>query len=179
MNFIKRHFIKKYITDNKPVRDINIVSLQKAKTVGLICNITTEDTYKEIYAVFSNLHNANRAVWLMGYINDKEVPFYCLPQFTAEFFCNKDLNWYGRLEKPLTKEFAEKDFDILIDFSHEPFDAIRLIMSISRAHFIVGAQKDNAPYYDLLINSEEELSHADLLKHVETYTKKLSGETAL
>ena len=179
MNFIKRHFIRKYIADNKPVREVNIVSLQKAKTVGLICNITTEDTYKEIYAVFSKLQNANRAVWLMGYIDDKEVPFYCLPQFTADFFCNKDLNWYGRFEKQLTREFAEKDFDILIDFSHQPFDPIRLIMSISKAHLIVGAQKDNAPYYDLFINSEEELTHAALLKNVETYTRKLSGETAL
>lgn len=179
MNFIKRHFIKKYIADNKPVRDINVVSLQKAKTVGLICNITTEDTYKEIYAVFSHLQNANRSVWLLGYINDKEVPFYCLPQFKADFFCNKDLNWYGRIEKKLTKEFAEKDFDILIDFSHQPFDPIRLIMSISRAHFIVGAQKENMSYYDLLINSEEELNHAALLKNVETYTRKLSGDTIL
>ena len=52
-------------------------------------------------------------------------------------------------------------------------------MSISKARLIVGAQKDNAPYYDLLINSEEELSHAALLKNVEIYTRKLSGETAL
>ena len=71
MNFIQRFFLKRYIADNKNVRKPEVISLRDAKNVGILCNITTEDSYKDIYAVFSHLQSAKRSVWLMGYIYRK------------------------------------------------------------------------------------------------------------
>lgn len=177
MNFISRYFFNKYIAENKTNRDIHITSLQKAKSVGIICDITTEDTYKEIYAIFAGLQNTRRAAWLIGYIDDKLVPFYCLQQLTADFFCYKDLNWYSRPEKVQIKDFINTEFDILIDFSHENYPALQAILELSHAHFIVGGASCKAKHYDLLINTPEKLSHQGLLTHIECYTKQLAGES--
>lgn len=176
MNFIKKHFLKKYISDRKVVRNINVASLPQATKVGLLCNITTEDTYKDIYAVFSSLQHPNRSIWLMGYIDDKMVPFYCLQQLSADFFCNKDLNWYGKPEKVQIEDFIKSDFDVLIDFSQKPHDPIRLILNLSHAHFIVGSLKDNAPFYDLLIHADQQFENKELLRHINHYTQQLKGE---
>ncbi|MCQ2262723.1 MAG: hypothetical protein MJZ70_00400 [Bacteroidales bacterium] len=176
MNFIKRYFNKRYISENKKVRNPQVVSLRDAKNVGILCNITTEDTYKDIYAVFSRLQTADRAVWLMGYIDDKQVPFYCLQQLSADYFCNKDLNWYGKPEKVQIRDFANTEFDILIDFSHDVFDPLRLIMNLSPAKFIVGSEKRNVDCYDLLIQTEKEISNIELLKNITHYTNQLSGK---
>lgn len=177
MNFIKKHFLKKYIAERKAVRSVDVVSLQRAKSVGLLCNITTEDTYKEIYEVFASLQAANRYVWLLGYIDDKIVPFYCLQQLSADYFCNKDLTWYGKPEKVQVDDFLKTDFDILIDFSNESSDIFELILSLSRAHFIVGAHQEYSNYYDLLIQTEKPMEHWELLKNITYYTQQLKGES--
>lgn len=176
MNFIKKHFFKKYIAERKIVRSVEVVSLQKAKRIGILCNITTESTYKDIYAVFSSLQSANRMVWLAGYIDDKMVPFYCIQQLSADFFCNKDLNWFGKPEKVQINDFINTEFDLLLDFTHQPYSVIQLMLALSHAHFIVGSQKENAQYYDLLINSDTEIENCDLLKHIAHYTQQLIGE---
>src|SRR5574344_1127236 len=177
MNFIKKHFLKKYIAERKAVRSVDVVSLQRAKSVGLLCNITTEDTYKEIYEVFASLQAANRYVWLLGYIDDKIVPFYCLQQLSADYFCNKDLTWYGKPEKVQVDDFLKTEFDILIDFSNERSDIFELILSLSRAHFIVGAQQEYANSYDLLIQTDKPMEHRELLKTITYYTQQLKGES--
>ncbi len=176
MNFIQRFFLKRYIADNKNVRKPEVISLRDAKNVGILCNITTEDSYKDIYAVFSHLQSAKRSVWLMGYIDDKSIPFYCLQQLSADYFCNKDLNWYGKPEKVQIHDFINTDFDVLIDFSHDVFDPIRLIMSLSPAKFIIGSEKQNVEFYDLLIQSEHTISNMELLKNITHYTNQLAGK---
>ena len=176
MNFIQRHFAKKYIAENKKVRTPEVVSLRDAKNVGILCNITTEDTYKDIYAVFSKLQSATRSVWLVGYIDGKAIPFYCLQQLSADYFCNKDLNWYGKPMKGQVQSFCETEFDVLLDFSHDVFEPLRFIMSITPAKFIIGSEKRNSDFYDLLIQSDEELSNMELLKNINHYTNQLSGK---
>lgn len=156
-----------------------MMSLQRAKYIGILCDIDSEEAYKEIYSIFSKLQGVNRSVWLLGYVDDKTVPFYCLPQLTADFFCQKDLNWYGRVEKIQAKEFAEKEFDILMDYTRQPVEPVRMLLSISAAHLIVGGQNENADLYDLLIRSDEEFTHKELLTHIDNYTKQLSGDTTL
>lgn len=177
MNFIQRRLIKRYISDNKKNRDIFVTSLTKAKNVGVLCHISTEDTYKEIYTVLNKLESVtNRTVWMLGYVNADVVPEFCQSQPKVDFFCNKDLNWYGKPEKEQVVAFLKEDFDILIDFSYQSFDITRVLLAVSPAHFIVGAEKSNGTFYDLLINSDNTLPLMDLLDNVVRYTKNLAGE---
>lgn len=176
MNFVQKYFAKRYITENKKVRTPEVVSLRDAKNVGILCNISTEDTYKDIYAVFSKLQNPTRNVWMAGYIDNKLIPFYCLQQLSADYFCNKDLNWYGKPKKEQILNFCETEFDILLDFSHDVYDPLRFIMAITPAKFIIGSEKQNADLYDLLIQSEHDLTNMELLKNITHYTNQLSGK---
>ncbi len=177
MGFIQKQLVKRYIADNKVDRKARVCALHKAVKVGILCNITTEDTYKEIYAVFDKLQTfADREVWLLGYVDSDAVPFYCHQQLKADFFCNKDLNWYGKPEKVQVTDFQKVDFDILLDFTHAPFAPIKMLLAVSPAHFIVGSEKSNAEYYDLLINTDAALSHQDLYRNIDQYTKNLTGE---
>lgn len=176
MNFVQKYFAKKYITENKKVRTPEVVSLRDAKNVGILCNISTEDTYKDIYAVFSKLQSPTRNVWMAGYIDNKLIPFYCLQQLSADYFCNKDLNWYGKPKKEQILNFCETEFDILLDFSHDVYDPLRFILAITPAKFIIGSEKQNADLYDLLIQSEHDLTNMELLKNITHYTNQLSGK---
>lgn len=176
LNVIKKRYLNNYLNTHKVLRDKKIVSLDQAKTIGILAEVTDEDSYKQIYALFSKLQNIPKSVWLMCYINDKSVPYYCLQQLTADYYCNKNLNWFGKPEFVQMKDFITKDFDMLIDFNSKPYPVTQYILSQTHSRFIVGTIKEFQPLYDLYIDSENNNDKLDILKHIHYYSKKLSGE---
>lgn len=171
---IKRFFLNRYIKKNKRQRYKELTSLQNAKTAAMICQIENEEDYKKCYALLSKLHHRGRKAWLLGYIDDKLVPYYCLEQLSADYFCNKHLNWFGKPEHAQLNDFLKQDFDILIDFTQNELSPIQYCLQMSKSKFIVGSSDYNKDYYDLLI-SEDKLSGFELLENIEKYTEQLSG----
>lgn len=177
LHFIKSFFLKRYLSTHKVAREPLIVSLTRAKKIGFLCEITQEESsYQEVITLFSKLQHCSRNLWLIGYINGKEVPFYCMQQLTVDFICNKDLNWFGKPLKVQIFDFIESEFDILIDFTQRPLLPIQSILSLSHAHFIVGSNETNKELYDLHINSAEPFTPRQLLENIHIYTQKLTGE---
>lgn len=176
LNFIKSLFLRRFISKSSIVREHVLTSLTDAKDVGLLCEITDEQSYQEIMSLFLKLPRRGRTYWLMGYVNDKAVPFYCIQQLTADFICNKEFNWYGKPLKIQIFDFISKEFDMLIDFTNRELPAVQNILSLSHAKFIVGANKKNDQFYDLLIDSEEIFSPFSLLQQIHDYTLKLTGQ---
>ena len=150
-SFIKKYFFNKYLAENKPDRNVSIVSLSRARSIGILCEITDEDSYKEIFYIFSKLQEHGHQVRLIGYVNDKEVPFYCLPQLTADYFSQKHLNWYGIPNMPM-----------------------QAILALSHAKFIVGRDPESQNSYDLFIDAVNS-NYLKYLEAVSTYSEKLTG----
>lgn len=171
---IKNYFLQKYLTENKKVRQRQLLSLQQAKTIGILCEITDENSYKDIFRVFSTLQINGQNVKLIGYINEKEVPFYCLQQLSADYFSNKHLNWYGYPTMVQVQDFIQKDFDVLIDFNYRYNLPVRAILSLSNAKFIIGREPENSTLYDLFIDKSLK-DNQSYLKEIYTYTKMLTG----
>ena len=173
-DFIKKYALKKHLAANAVERDRQIVSLRSAKSIGMICEIADEDSYKDVFAVFSKLQTIGK-VQMVGYIDEKAVPFYCLEQLAADYFCRKNLNWYGKPDMVQIDDFVNTEFDILIDFTKTYLAPIHYILTLTRASFVVGGNPSNKDYYDLQIEGEE-LSNKKLLENVYVYTQKLKGE---
>lgn len=171
---IKDYFLKKHLSENKKVTQKNLIAIQQAKSIGILCEITDEDSYKDIFRVFSTLQIKGHIVKLIGYINEKEVPFYCLQQLSADYFCNKHLNWFGNPTMVQVQDFIQKDFDILIDFNYRYNSPIRAILAQSNAKFIVGREKTNSTFYDLFIDKSPK-DNQTYLKEIYTYTQMLTG----
>ena len=172
---IKNYLLKRCIEKHKFFRQKKIVSLEQTKSMGIICQITNEDSYKEVYDMFSKMHSPKRSVWLMGYVDAKEVPYYCLQQLSADFFSKKNLNWYGKPDFVQLHDFMDKDFDILIDFSRKELSPLRYILTISKAKLIVGANESMQDLYDVYIKDEADLTNLNLLKTIHNYLLKLTG----
>ena len=171
---IKDYFLNKYLAENKPNRRPQLVALQQARSIGVVCEITNEDSYKSIFNIFTRLQESGRNVKLIGYINEKEVPFYCLPQLTADYFCNKNLNWYGLPNVVQIQDFLKVDFDMLLDFNCHYHSPIKSILSLTHSKFIIGRTAECAAQYDLFINCGE-CDNLKFLESISIYTQKLSG----
>jgi len=176
IHLIKRHFLKHSLIKNKPFREKQMTSFEQVRTMGIISQITDENSYKEIYDLFSKLQSPKRTIWLMGYIDEHSVPYYCLQQLSADFFSKKQLNWYGKPDFVHINDFINRDFDILIDFSRKDLSPLQYILLTSKAKLLVGANKYAQDLYDIFIHTETESNHFQLLKIIHNYLHKLTGQ---
>lgn len=177
INWIKNRWLSNYIAETKKERTRSVTSLSKAKSIGFLCTIDSEEAYRNIFSIFTNFQQNNKNVRLVAFIKEKTVPFYCLQQLTADYFCLKDLNWYGKPAMVQVNDFMEIDFDILIDFTQAPdLLPIQLILQLSQAKLIVGANPAHKEMYDLFIN-DEMVNNKTLIDNIDLYSRKLIGET--
>jgi len=176
IHLIKRQLLKRSLEKNKPFREKQMASLEQVRAMGIICQITDENSYKEIYDLFSKLHSPKRTVWLMSYIDENRVPYYCLQQLSADFFSKKQLNWYGKPDFIQFYDFTNKNFDILIDFSRNDLPPLQYLLSTSNAKLIIGANSYAQDLYDVFIHDEAEPNHLRFLKIIHNYLHKLTGQ---
>ena len=171
---IKNYFLQKHLAENKKNRQRNLLALSRAKSIGIVCEITDENSYKDIFRLFNNLQNDGHVVKMIGYIDEKEVPFFCLQQLSADYFCNKHLNWYGNPTMVQVQDFINKDFDVLIDFNYRFHGPVKAILAQSNAKFIIGRERTNSTLYDLFIDKSPK-DNQTYLKEIFTYTQMLTG----
>ena len=176
INKIKKYLLERCLRNHKPSRVKTIVSLEQTRTMGIICQITDETSYKEIHTLFSKIQSHKRSVWLMGYVDERRVPYYCLDQLSADYFSRKNLNWYGKPDFVQLKDFINKDFDMLIDFSRNDLSPLRYILSSAKAKLIIGSNEHAQDLYDIYIKDETDFDHLKFLKIIHNYLHKLTGE---
>jgi len=174
-DYIKKSLLKRCLEKHRPFRKKKLTSLEDAQTIGFICQITDENSYKEIYALFSELQSHNKTVWLMGYIDKKEVPYFCLPQLSADYFSKKNLNWYGKPDFVQLNDFLDKDFDMLIDFSRNNLPPLRYILSTTNAKLLIGTNEYTQDLYDIFIHDDTKFDYHKFLEIIQNYLLKLTG----
>lgn len=172
---IKRFFLHKRINAKKPDKIREICALEHANTIGVLCEITDEDSYKAIFKIFTQLQQNNVIVHLIGFVDEKFVPFYCLQQLSADYFCRKQLTWCGEPDMIQVQDFIHRDFDILLDFNYRYHAPIEAILATSNAKFIIGSCADYQDVYDLILQTENG-NYRQFLASAFTYTQKLAGK---
>lgn len=172
---IKNYFLHKRIIAKKPNKIREVCSLEHANSVGMLCEITDEDSYKAIFRIFTQLQQGGRIVHLIGYIDEKYVPFYCLQQLSADYFCQKQLTWCGEPNMVQVQDFVNRDFDILLDFNYRYHAPIEDILATAHAKFIIGSCPDYQQHYDLTLQTQNG-NYTEFLGSAFTYTQKLAGK---
>ena len=173
---LKNYLLKRDIAAHRPQRKRTIHSLQTAKTIAIIAEITDENSYKNIFSLFRELQQYNLKVFLLGYIDDNAVPFFCLKQLMTEYFCKKELNFYGKPTIPRLESALNEAFDMLIDFTREDYIPISYILQVSNAQFIIGANQHHQTLYDLFLDFGKEHTAQELSKMIDYYTNKLTNK---
>ena len=172
---IKNYILHKHLRGNKPDKIREVCSLEGAATIGMLCEITDEDSYKAIFKIFTQLQQNGKVVHLIGYIDEKYVPFYCLQQLSADYFCQKQLTWCGEPNMVQVQDFIQRDFDILLDFNYRYHAPIEAILSTAASKFIIGSCADYQDLYDLTLQTENG-NYNQFLSSAFTYTQKLAGK---
>jgi hypothetical protein len=129
--------LNKLLRDHKRVKKVH--NFESARSVGIICPASSDEVFVQALELSNYLNQRNIEVALLIYCPLKEVPQKFLLRKNVNVFNINEINWYGKPMVPIAEEFANKEFEILIDLSLQEIFPIRWIASLSKAKFKVGA----------------------------------------
>jgi hypothetical protein len=156
----------------KAKRPLDIIrtplSLQKAKTIGILFDATDAENNDKVVAFAQHLKAANKEIQLLGYV-DKRDPYQKYP---FPFISQKETNWYGKPGGGTAGYFMRSAFDLLINFAPATCLPLDYIAAISPSRFRIGfnAGADIADY-DLILISKENGDISNLITNLETYLR--------
>lgn len=144
------------------------VSLQKAKSVGILFHAENIQQNDVIIAFVQHLKSLQKDVQLLGYMPQREFGF----QYPFPYISNKDTSWYGKPGGGTSGYFTRSPFDLMINFCAEECLPLEYISAVSSARFRVGFNKDiHNPNYDLILISGEKPNISNLIQNLENYLK--------
>ena len=88
--YIANQQLKKELTNISRVK--GIVNLDEARNIGVLYNISSEESYNQILSFLKSLKADQRTVIAMGFLNDKKLPtFLSTRVYTTVSFIKKTL----------------------------------------------------------------------------------------
>ena len=174
--FGKRKLQQLLVQDKGRIKQF--MNLNKAKSIGLIYEVTNEQELKQIQNFANHLKGefGIKVVYSLVYIKEKETPNYIQAKHSLDYFLSSDLTWRKEPTKDVCKSFIEKDFDILIDLTGEFSLPLRFILVQSKAKFKVGRfSETNQAFYDFMITCKEKDNFKSFTKEVVRYLTMINA----
>jgi hypothetical protein len=140
----------------KMAREITFNNLDSARSIGLVFQYTSQESFEIIKNFILLLKKRKIEVHGFGYVEKPEL-LKNIPYLEGiEYFTTKDINWYYKPKDPTLYSFCNKPFDILINLCLHKSFALHHIIAISKAHCKVGATIFNNTIYDFFIDIKKE-----------------------
>lgn len=174
---IKNNLLLKSIQDNRSYRNIQLHTFPQAQHIGVLIEICQEEDYKNLIYLTQQQKFDKKNIDILGYYNGKIIPYYCLPQITHDFFCNKQLNWFEKPKSEYIKRFCKKNYDLLITYSQHENMPFKYILATANANFITGYSIDLHQYLDLSLTFTYIPTLLEVFNNLDMYTKNLSGNS--
>jgi hypothetical protein len=172
--------IGKFILNRKlknSSREKKVVNLDKARSIVLVYNVTDEKKFNIIKSISGDLSNDNRQVHVMGYVDSKSIPDYCVAANAGYYFSRNEINWYGGPKTDYLHQFVKKPFDILIDLTTEDTLITKYIAGLSNSKFKTGSfSKESQQYLDMMIEADPRESFENYLEQTLHYLKIIKSE---
>jgi len=151
------------ITRNKRIHNFTT-----AATAGLIFNCRNEEEFRAVQEFKQFLESESIHTDVIGYVSDKEVPDHYLLRTGFNFFCQKDLTWYFKPNKPFVDDFLGKKHDILFDLSLRNFFPVNYIVKLSPSAYKIGRFRETNQF-DLMIDIKDEKTVPYLIDQIKHY----------
>ena len=152
LEFIKNFRRKKIIRALKAApRDKRIDNIQEVRSIGVICQLDTEQNWNILYHFAKVMENQGKKVHIIA-MQDQEISFVVTHQATSICRAKTDINFWGLPSNDSIKDFTSRHYDLLIDgnrFYNEtdiPYECIvkgdAKYMSIAAASILAKTHRD-------------------------------------
>ena len=161
----------------KTGRDRRVINIEEAESIVIIYDVTNEKRFSEVRKLQHQLTTSKRKVMVLGYIDNKTIPTYCVEANAGYYFNRKSANWYVFPKADYLKQFILKPFDILIDLTTEGHFITKYLSGLSISKFKTGQYNaSNQQYLDLMIESDPDASFSEFILQTLHYLKIIKSK---
>src|SRR6201993_598800 len=114
-------------------RNKEFIKLNDAKTIGILFDATSNDTFETVKKFIEKLKAYTKNVHAIGYIDEKITPNYSYIKTDIDLFNKKELKKLYQPQSPYIKTFMDDEKDILIDANIHDKLPLKFIVASSRA----------------------------------------------
>lgn len=166
--FGKRSLKKELLKATRIKRPVN---LDKARTIGILYQLSSEAEYHLVSKFTKKLQDQGKRVQVIGMFSYNRMPMYYIPKLAYDLLLPKDTDLFMRPDTEFALKFMEEPFDILIDLSTPDTFPLHYISSLSKASFKVGRMaKDQILPYDLMIDAGTSIESEELINQIIYYS---------
>ena len=149
-----------------------VVDYASAGKVALLFGFDREEDPRTAAALVKQLKDDGKEINALGFVNAAQVPEEVSVSEHTQLCCKKDFSWLLKPKRGFLKEFANREYDILIDLSSQQAYPMKFMAARSGAHFKTGAaHPDTNDVFDLIMQVEEDCPAAELARHIIHYLK--------
>ena len=172
-----KNFIGKIILSNQVSAKKNrhlFMPFDKAQEIGIIYNASEGNNEQKIQQFASDLRNEGKKVYLLGFVNEKELSYKKVPHISSEFYWKEKLNFFNLPSAEKIGRFIDTPFDLLFNVYHEENISLQGVSGLSKAKYQLGAQMNLATQlFDITIDTGENKDLYYLAKQMEFYLKSI------
>ena len=119
-------------------RRVHAKGFREAKNVAILYHYDPE-TEKLVRDFAHSLKDERLKTDTLAYLSNKEYYDMVKPELSYAYFNKKQLNWLHTPTEKQCIDFMNKEYDIVIDLTIRSHYPLRYLLSLSKAHFKVGA----------------------------------------
>ena len=149
-----------------------IMSLHDAGQIGILFHAAAPDEERKVENYADKLRSEGKKVFMLGYVDEKELPERNKHSVTVQYFCRSDLNSYLKPISSKVKQFERTSFDMLLCLFATPVLPLLYVSAHSKANYRTGPQMENGlKYFDGIIDTGEIKSIDFLIEQMDFYLK--------
>lgn len=149
-----------------------MVGWSLAKKIAVLYESDSQDKPEFLKQLLIHFRNEHKRGTTLAYNHQKKGSETPDKPEIENSFNRKDLTFFMKPKKESLKQFANQEFDILLDLTSHRACKAKHIAAISKAKYKVGAfHKDYRDIYDLLLHVREDCLPMELAKIAIHYLK--------
>ena len=172
LEFIKNFRRKRIIRDLKNApRDKRINNIHEVQTIGLICQLDTEQNWNILYHFAKVMENQGKRVHIIALQGD-EINFVVTHQATSICRTKTDFNFWGLPSSATIADFTSQHYDLLIDtIGDENFFSQYIALRTDASLKIVYATpaEDPTEIFDLIIRGDGHVELKSFFNNIVEY----------
>jgi hypothetical protein len=171
-NYIGRWQLNREIRQKK--KNPKMLSLARAQHIGIVYNAESKENEQAINQYANELRAEGKKVFMLGYVDQKQLPHTKKFLLNSEFFWHEKLNSLNLPVKGKIGQFLQLEFDLLLNLYNEPLLPMQAIAAYSKAKYRVGANIEGSlNYYDAVIDTGSRNDLRFLIEQVDFYLRHI------
>jgi hypothetical protein len=171
-NKIGRWQLGRELSQHKSKR--KLIPFAQVNHIGIVYDANQLENEQYLINYANSLRAEGKKVFMLGYVNEKELPSSRKFVLNSEFFWNEKLSFWNLPEKGKIGQFLNLEFDLLLNLYLQPVLPLQAISVYSKAKYKVGPHLEGGlNYYDFMVDIQPRTDIGFLAEQMDFYLRNI------